>query len=146
MVTKRMQRTAKRELSEEDLPRFVEEYLNEKNAAEAMTARVNEKKAALMAYVEEHGEADDKGSLFVDIEGVEGLSALKKERRVGQKLDADKAEKWLRKNGMWEKYSETIEQLDEDAFMAAGYDGSISPRTFDSFMVTSESWAFKTVK
>lgn len=143
---KRVMRTAKRELNAKDFPRYVEEYLREKEAMEAMQARVNEKKAAINKFVDDLGEADEKGSKWVHVEGIPGLSAVKRERRVSQSLDTDKAEAWLKKNGLWEQYSEEIRVLDEDALYGAGYDGTIPRKVFDGFMVSSESFALKTVK
>jgi len=71
----------KRELTESDLPRYLSEYLRQKAVADQLATKVTEMKATMMAYVEANGYEDDKGHLWVDVEGVDGVSQLKRERR-----------------------------------------------------------------
>lgn len=146
MATKRLLRKPKRELSEEDIRRYAEEWLREKEAAEAMMARANEKKATLVEYVMQHGYEDDKGSRYIDIE-IPGLKAIKYEKRHSVNFDDDKAEAWLKKQPKlnYDDFTETIVRVDRDKVLAAGYEGTISEKTIKSFYVTSETFAFKAV-
>lgn len=143
---KKVMRPANREMTAEDLPRYLQEYLKEKDLVDELTGRVNAKKAVIKKFVEQSGYADEKGSLFVDVDGVPGVSAVKLERRVSTGLDRSKAEAWLKKQGLWEAYSEVQRVLDEDALYAAAYEGKIAKKTMDGFITESESFAFKTVK
>ena len=86
---KRVLRPAKRELNEEDFSRYVAEYLSEKATMEAIQARVNEKKAAIAKFVDANGERDEKGNIFFYVEGIEGVSAVKRERRVSTTLNKE---------------------------------------------------------
>lgn len=143
---KKTMRRANREMTAADFPRFVQEYLHEKDLADEIAGRVNAKKAVIRKFVEEAGYADEKGSLFIDLEGVDGASAVKLERRVSTSLDRQKVEAWLKKQGLWEQYTEEVRVLDEDALMAAAYEGTIPKKVMDGFMVESENFALKTVK
>lgn len=146
---KRLQRAANRDLTPEDANAYVAAYLSEKAIAEQLTARVNAKKAVLNTFLAEHGSPDSKGSLYFDIEGVDGVSQLKRERRVSTNLDNAKAEAWLKSKGLWDDYSTVIpehRELDTDAVEGGAYDQRIPKRVFAGFFVESESWALKTVK
>lgn len=146
---KRMQRSAKRELSREDFDAFVRQYVEEKKFAETATARVNEKKAAINTFVDKYGDVDDKGSKYIDVEGVDGVGAVKRERRVSTSLDEERATAWLKKHKLWEKFSVEVpahRELDTDALDAAAYTGEIPEETVESFHVVSEVWALRMVK
>lgn len=132
----------KRELSIEQLPRYVEEYLKEKAAADAMAKRVNEKKATIAALVEASGYLDDRGSQFLDV-GIDGCSAVKRERRITNTLDEAKALAWLTKHGLYDECTRTEVVLDEEALLAAAYEGKVPERALKSFYEQSESFAFK---
>lgn len=143
---KRLQRTANRDLAPEEVPTFVKQYLAEKEFAEDATKRVNAKKAVLSDFIDKHGYVDDKGSRYVDVPGLDGVSAMKRERRVTTALDRDKVEAWLKKKGWWERFSIEVRVLDEDALVAAGYEDEIPARTMAGFYTEQEVFALKSVK
>lgn len=147
-VPKRIRGEQKRELTPDQWQDFIAAYLQEKSFAEAATKRVNDKKATVIAFLKEHGETDEKGSLYVDVEGVDGVGSMKYERRVGQTLDTAKVQAWLVKHGLWEEYSEEIRVLDADKLAGAAYEGGsgITERVYQGFFVDNESWALKSVK
>jgi len=135
----------KRELSEADLPRYLSEYLRQKVVADQLAAKVAEMKATMMAYVETHGYEDDKGHQWVDIEGVEGVSQLKRERRASTFLDEDVAEQEMDKLGMLKKCTRIVKVFDEDKMLALAYDGQIPRTVVDKCYVEKTSYAFKPV-
>lgn len=145
---KRLQGQQKRELTPEEWQDYVVQYLKEKAFAEGATKRVNDMKAAVIAYLQAHGDPDEKGSLYVDVKGVEGVGSMKYERRLGQVLDRGKVEAWLKRKGLWEEYTEEVRVLDEDKLAAAAYESGtpITERTYQGFFVDSETWALKAVK
>lgn len=137
----------KREVTPETWAGFARQYLSEKSSLDAITKRVNDMKAAVIAYLRDHGDTDEKGSLYVDVEGVDGVGSLKYERRVGRTFDSAKATAWLKKHGMYDHYTKTVVMLDEDSLAAAAYEGDIiSERIYNGWFVESETWALKTVK
>ena len=133
-----------RAVTVEQLPRYVEEYLKERNAADEMSKRVNEKKTNIVELLVAEGYKDDKGSRFIDV-GIPGCSAVKHERRVSTKLDEEKALAWLRKNGLYEECTTTVVVLDEEKLLAAAYEGKIAERTLKGFYEQTENFAFKVI-
>jgi orotidine-5'-phosphate decarboxylase len=135
----------KRELSEVDLPRYLSEYLRQKVIADQLAAKVADMKATMMAYVEANGYEDDKGHQWVDIEGVEGVSQLKRERRASTFLDEEVAAQEMAKLGMLKKCTKIVREFDEDKMLALAYDGEIPRTVVDKCYVEKTSYAFKPV-
>jgi hypothetical protein len=135
----------KRELNEADLPRYLSEYLRQKAVADQLATKVDEMKATMMAYVAEHGYEDDKGHLWVDVEGVEGVSQLKRERRSSTFLDTDVAEAEMEKLGMLKRCTKIVKEFDEDKMLALAYNGDIPRTVVDKCYVEKSSYAFKPV-
>jgi hypothetical protein len=135
----------KRELNERDLPRYLSEYLRQKAVADQLGAKVAEMKATMMAYVSEHGYEDDKGHQWVDVEGVEGVSQLKRERRTSTFLDTDVAEQEMEKLGVLKKCMRIVKEFDEDKMLALAFRGDIPRTVVDKCYVEQTSYAFKPV-
>ena len=133
----------KRELTESDLPRYLSEYLRQKVVADEMATKVSDMKATMMAFVEEHGYEDDKGNQWVDIEGVEGVSHLKRERRTSTFLDTDVAEQEMEKLGMLKKCTRIVREFDEDKMLALAYNKEIPSTVVEKCYVEKTSYAFK---
>ena len=135
----------KRELTGADLPRYLSEYLRQKVVADQLAAKVADMKATMMAFVEENGYEDDKGHQWVDIEGVEGVSHLKRERRTSTFLDTDVAEQEMEKLGMLKKCIKIVKEFDEDKMLALAYNGEVPRTVVDKCYVERTSFAFKPV-
>jgi len=135
-------------VNSQNINRMVKEYVDTKKMFDTTKARVDKLKTDLRTYLEQRGERDEKGHTWMPIDGVDGVSSLKLERRVSVAMDHAKAEKWLKANGLWEECSDEIpahRELSEDKVLALGFDGKIPKRVADGFTVRSESFAFKTV-
>ena len=91
-----------------------------------------------------HGEPDDKGSLWLDV-GVEGAAQLKREKRVSTGFDPEACERYLRKHGVYDDYTETIVRLDEDKVHAAVFEGALSEREYKKWITRRETMAFKVI-
>jgi hypothetical protein len=135
----------KRELTEADLPRYLSEYLRQKVVADQLAAKVADMKATMMAFVEENGYEDDKGHQWVDIEGVEGVTHLKRERRTSTFLDTDVAEQEMEKLGMLKKCTKIVREFDEDKMLALAYNNEIPRTVVDKCYVEKTSYAFKPI-
>ena len=135
----------KRELNEADLPRYLSEYLRQKAVADQLAAKVADMKATMMAYVEAHGYEDDKGHQWVDVDGVEGVSQLKRERRSSTFLDEEVAEQEMEKLGVLKKCIKIVKEFDEDKMLALAYEGTIPRTIVDKCYVEKSSYAFKPV-
>lgn len=83
-------------------------------------------------------------------EPIEGYTGLKIEKRVSSVLDEEKAEEVLRsivvdKDGpitLWDQCIEYVPQLDEDAVMAAHYNGQITAEQIDEMYPKKITEAF----
>lgn len=135
----------KRELTDADLPRYLSEYLRQKVVADQLAAKVADMKATMMAFVEANGYVDDKGHQWVDVEGVEGVSQLKRERRSSTFLDTDVAEQEMEKLGVLKKCTRIVKEFDEDKMLALAYNGDIPRTVVDKCYVEKSSYAFKPV-
>jgi hypothetical protein len=137
----------RRELTEHDLPRYLSEYLRQKSVADQMADKVNDMKATLMSYVEANGYVDDKGHQWVDVEGVDGVTQLKRERRASTFLDLDVAREEMAKLGVLGRCM-TIRisrEFDEDKMLALAFDEEIPRVVVDKCYVERTSYAFKPV-
>ena len=135
----------KRELTESDLPRYLSEYLRQKAVADQLAAKVAEMKATMMAYVEAHGYEDDKGNQWVDVDGVDGVSQLKRERRTSTFLDEETARQEMDKLGMLKRCTRIVKEFDEDKMLALAYNDEIPRTVVDKCYVEKASFAFKPV-
>lgn len=102
-----------------ELERITEEYMSHLRHVEALNKIVAEYKKQLSDAVDAEGEEDDKGHKWLQI----GPFMLQKQRRQGNKsLNIEAAEEWAKERGIWEKVSDEIRVLNEDALMAYVYD------------------------
>jgi hypothetical protein len=125
------------------LPKVVQEYVNAKAARESFAKREDQMKAILKHALDTEGYEDDRGNRYLDIDGVEGVAAIKHERRVSRGLDEDAARKVADEHGVLAKCIKTIEVFDEDAFVALSYQGKIPESDFLEAYVEREIFAVK---
>lgn len=120
------------------------EYIGIKSTREKMSKREDELKKLLSAIVETDGYTDDKGSEYVDFKGgeIEGYVGLKRERRVYQTLDEEKAFKVLAKKKLTATCTRTITVVDEDAVRAAFFEGDLTQDDIDNMFMTKINFAF----
>ena len=130
-------------LTKGSITRLVSTYLDAKAAATNFTSQADSIKKRLRAYVETHGEPDDRGHLWFDLPAqVDGRSRLKMERRVSQSLSREKAEAVLGELKLLEECTTMVPVLDEDAILAANAEGRLSDDDLAKMYPASESFAF----
>lgn len=119
------------------------EYITFKKQADTITKRTDELKKQLSAVVETQGYTDDKGSEYIDFSApVEGFAGLKRERRVYQTLDEEKAFAVLAKKKLTSTCTRVITVVDEDAVQAAFYDGHLTQADLDQMFSVRINYAF----
>ena len=74
-------------------------------------------------------------------EEVEGYVSIKKQRRVSRKINKDVAEELIALKGMEDKLFKTIRVVDEDALMAALYEGELTEDEIDLMYPQQIVWA-----
>lgn len=126
---------------------IVREYSGVRAQAELIKAREGEIKRRLSTIVEEHGEADEKGHLWLQLpESTGGYISLQRQRRVSRALDEGKAERILAAAGITEQCYRLEPVLDQDAVMAALYEGTLTEAQIDEMWPQKISYAFVPVK
>jgi hypothetical protein len=119
------------------------EYVGLSKQRKTLEAREGELKKMLATIVEMDGYTDDKGSEYVDFkEPIEGFAGLKRERRVYQTLDEDKAFEVLAQKKLTQLCTRTITVVDQDAVQAAFYDGKLTQDDIDAMFTVKINYAF----
>lgn len=131
----------------DDLESQVREYTKLKASIEFMESRQKELREKLFAAFEAEGFEDDKGNLQLPLENeVEGIVRLEKQRRVSRKLNEPKADEILTELGIKDDIFVLKPVLEEDALMAAFYDGKITEEQLDEMYPSTVTWALRTLK
>lgn len=120
----------------------VREYAKVKSSIEVMEGRSKELREKLFDAIETLGFEDDKGNLQLELESeVEGIVRLEKQRRVSRKIDEGVAEEIISKHGLEDELYKTIRVVDEDALMAAMYQGKLTEEEVDEMFPSKVVWA-----
>lgn len=99
----------------------------------------------IKAFVQEAGEPDDQGHLWVNFdEPVDGCVALQMQRKVSKPLNEEKATAILEKAGLYAECTTTVTVIDQDAIMAAHYAGKLTEDEVDAMFPPSISFALLT--
>ena len=119
-------------LTKTALVTWFSQWSDVRSQKKALDSREKELKDRLMEAVEKYGYEDDKGHVYLDLpEEIAGVTKLQRQRRVSQNLDQEKAEKLLKKHGLWEDCTRVVRVIDEEALAAAQFKGDLSEEEFD---------------
>lgn len=130
------------ELDPEYLARLTEEYERAREFAESAMRRADELKSQLSKFVEQYGQEDEKGNLWLPA----GVSELKRERRVSRKLNAVSAEIWAKNNNLWDVVSEVVEQVSEDKLLNLAWETTKYADDIADLYQEKITWAFKVIE
>lgn len=129
-----------------NLERITEEYLKRKAHLAALTDQVGKLKEMLSEQVDKAGVPDDKGHLWLTLDGY----LLQRQKRQGDKrLDREAAEQWARDLGIWDKVKVIREELSEDELLGFVFEHRKSDRYPDIeeqlqklYVTPDPTWAF----
>lgn len=117
-------------------------YLHLKGEIKEREVEANRLKPKLMGFLEKNGEEDDQGSLWYDLPTeVEGYTALKREKRIGQTVDADKTLSVLQAKGLEKRCYRMEPVLDEQEVLKAVSEGLISDEELAEMFPPKVTWA-----
>jgi hypothetical protein len=123
------------------------EYIKLKSTETILKARAEELRVAMFEKLDLEGEEDSNGNLLIDFEEpIEGVVRLEKQRRSSRKVDETVAEAIIFKHGLTGELYETKLVLNEDALMAAFYEGKISEEELDEMFPVTTTWALRIPK
>lgn len=131
----------------DDVASQVKEYLQVKKTLDEMESRQKELREKLFAQIESEGYEDDKGNVQLDLDSdIFGVVRIEKQRRVSRKIDELKAEELIEANGLGDELYKMVRTIDEDALMAAHYEGRITEDELDEMFPAKVTWALMTKK
>lgn len=131
----------------ESLEAQVREYGKIKSSMEILETRSKELRTKLFEHLDTEGEEDDKGNVQLELPAaIDGITRLEKQRRVTRKLDEVTAETIIDQTGLAEEVYEMKRVINEDALMAAYYEGKITEEQLDEMFPTNVVWALRTIK
>jgi hypothetical protein len=126
----------------ETIKRELQQYVTLKDEAEAITERVTTIKKRLTAYIEDLGEPNEKGSIVLPVEDERtNTRAIVKQRRVSKQFDENTANDLLKSKGLFDTCTTTVTMLDQDAVMAAYYEGKLTDSDIDTMFPEKVTWA-----
>jgi hypothetical protein len=126
----------------EEIKDYVRQNVVLKERLEEITSLQSEVKKVLKEGIEELGEVDDRGHIVVEInDETTGIKRVLQQRRVSKSLDIDAAEAILTERGIHDTCITMVPVLDEDAIMAAYYDGKITEEDIDKMFPSKITWA-----
>lgn len=127
----------------EEIKEYVRQNVVLKEKIESLTELQSEVKKSLKEGIEELGETDDRGHVVVQIddEANSGIKRVLHQRRVSKSLDFEIAESILKERELYESCVTMVPVLDEDAIMAAYYEGRITEEDIDKMFPSKITWA-----
>lgn len=130
------------DLNLDPIRREVKQYVSLKDEVTSLESRINVLKKRLFTYAEDLGDTNEKGSLVLPLQDEEsGIKAVVKQRRVSKVFDEDTANNLLQERGLFESCTKTVTVLDQDAVMAAYYDGKLTDDDIDTMFPEKVTWA-----
>ena len=131
-----------RNTDEDDFKAQAKEYVFIKKQLEYFEAKQKEFKEKLFERIEANGEVDSEGHIILDLEEpIDGVLSFKKQRRVGRKINEDRAEEIIEEKGLEKQLYKTIQVIDEDALMAALYSDLLTESEIEEMYPQIITWA-----
>lgn len=131
----------------DDFNTQVREFVRVKDTIDSLEKRSKELREKILAVVDVDGYEDDKGNIIYDLsQPIDGVLRLEKQRRATRKLDDVKAEEIIEAKGLADKVYKMVRVLDEDAIMAAHYEGELTEEEIDEMFPVTVVWALRTPK
>jgi len=126
----------------EDMIDLVRQNVTLKDRIDSTVAIQNDVKEKLRNGLKELGEVDDRGHVVVEInDDITGIKRVLNQRKVSKSLDMGIAEDILKEKGLHERCVTMIPVLDEEAIMAAYYEGLVTEEDIDKMFPAKITWA-----
>jgi hypothetical protein len=126
----------------DDLESQAKQYIFFKKQVEYFESELKLLKEKIFEVVDTKGEVDGNGNIFVELPNeIEGVRMLQKQRRVSRKIEEGIAEQIIADKGMEEQLYKTVRIVDEDALMAALYEGQLTEEEIDQMYPQKIVWA-----
>lgn len=124
---------------------MIRNYILTRNLRERSEVEEGKLKRDLLGYLSERGEETEEGhrTLYFPTKrlGKKLVNGIRRQRRVSQTLEQDKAVEWLTANNLLEECTYTEVFLNEDALLSLAMSGKIPDEVLRSFYSQKESFA-----
>lgn len=126
----------------EEMVDLVRQNATLKDRIDSTVAIQNEVKEKLREGLKELGEDDDRGHVVVEVnDDLTGIKKVINQRKVSKSLDMDVAEEILKEKGLHDRCVMMVPVLDEEAIMAAYYEGLVTEEDIDKMFPAKVTWA-----
>lgn len=144
-----------------DLEAQVHDYLNNRSMRERSEWEEGRIKKALMEFIAQVGELQEGGHRIVSLGSpttfhsykngkpqIKSITGIERKRRLSQSLNPDRTMALLEQRDLVDSctVTETITSINEDAILAANYEGTITDEELKALYDDSESFAFYLVE
>lgn len=130
-----------------DFESQVREYAKLKASMDILETRQKELREKLFTVLDSDGFEDDKGNLQFELPvAIEGIVRLEKQRRTSRKLNELVADEIIESAALSDEVYEMKRVINEDALMAAYYEGKLTEEQLDEMFPTTVTWALRTLK
>jgi hypothetical protein len=126
----------------DDLESQDKQYIFFKKQVEYFESELKSLREKLFEDIDANGEVDGSGNLFVELSSeIDGVTMLQKQKRVSRKIDPQMADNLIVSKGLENELYKTIQIIDEDALMAALYEGKLTEEEVDLMYPQKIVWA-----
>ena len=126
----------------EEMVDLVRQNATLKDRIDSTLSIQNEIKNKLREGLKEIGEADDRGHVVVEVnDDLTGIKQVIHQRKVSKSLDMEVAEEVLKEKGLHDRCVMMVPVLDEEAIMAAYYEGLVTEEDIDKMFPAKVTWA-----
>ena len=134
-------------LNPDDFNSQVREYIRAKKSIDMLDGITKKLRETLFSQIDLQGEEDLNGNVVLSLgTDIEGFVGIEKQRRVSRKLNEPLAETIINAKGIGAAIYETKQVINEEALMAAYYNGDITEEELDSMFPANVTWALRTLK
>jgi hypothetical protein len=118
------------------------QYVFVKKQVEFFETELKRLKEKIFEHMDSEGEVDGSGNLFVELDNeIEGVKTFQKQRRVSRKINPEMADNVIMSKGLESELYKTIQVIDEDALMAALYEGKLTEEEIELMYPEKVIWA-----
>ena len=127
---------------ENDFNSQARKYIFVKKQLDFFESELKGLKEKIFENIDNNGETDGSGNLFVELDDeIEGVKMLQKQRRVSRKINPEMADNVIMSKGLEGELYKTIQVIDEDALMAALYEGKLTEEEIELMYPEKIVWA-----
>ena len=146
-TTKQVSVKRKRSTTTSVLKRWFREFREAERAEKAAKSSREAVRDRFLEVLAREGYEDEKGHRYLDLgEEIDGVDKVCRQKAVSQPLNAERAEDFLTKKGLWKRASKVVRVVDEAALAKLVFEGEITNEEFQALFDRKESYRFIPVR